>query len=107
MARASVITSTEIKTPANSDKVFFKKIAAAMASNGDVLKNIRNFVITTLKGRCKGFSKIIHSYGKDLHVTHGFLCIDDKVAIANAMKDPIFESFYMSHSGNWRMSDFD
>ena len=44
------------------------------------------------EARCKEVSHNIHSFWKDLHVKSGCLCVDERVAIPNSIKDAVIES---------------
>ena len=53
--------------------------------------------------RCKEVSTYIHSFWKDLHVKSGCLCVDQRVAIPNSIKEAVLESIHMTHPGSWGM----
>ena len=55
------------------------------------------------EARCKEVSPYIHSFWKDLHIKSGCLCVDERVAIPNLIKDAVLESIHMTHPGSWGM----
>ena len=55
------------------------------------------------EARCKEVSHYIHSFWKDLHVKSGCLCVDERVATPNSIKDAVLESIHMTHPGSWGM----
>ena len=53
------------------------------------------------EARCKEVSHYIHSFWNDLHVKSGCLCVDERVAIPNSIKDAVLELIHMTHPGSW------
>ena len=68
-----------------------------------MLKEIRDCVIQDDEARCKEVSTYIHSFWKDLHVKSGCLCVDERVAILNSIKEAVLESILMTHPSSWGM----
>ena len=85
----------------NLNQLFTKSFLAVLTSKDAVLREIRDCVIQDDKARCKEFSTFIHSFWKDLHVKSGCLCVDERVAIPNSVKDAVLESINMKHPGSW------
>ena len=67
------------------------------------MKEIRDCVLQDVEARCKEVSTYIHSFWKDLHVKSGCLCVDQRVAIPNSIKEAVLESIHMTHPGSWGM----
>ena len=67
------------------------------------MKEIRDCVLQDDEARCKEVSTYIHSFWKDLHVKSGCLCVDQRVAIPNSIKEAVLESIHMTHPGSWGM----
>ena len=87
----------------NLNQLFAKSFLAVFTSKDDVLKEIRDCVLDDDEARCKEVSTYIHSYWKDIHVKSGCLCVDERVAIPNLIKDAELESIHMTHPGSWGM----
>ena len=84
-------------------KVFSKGLIASLTSKDAVLKEVRDCIIRGDEERLKAFNPYLHSYWRDLHVTGGCVCMDEKVAIPNALKDALIEDLHASHPGSWGM----
>ena len=67
------------------------------------MKEIRDYVIQDDKARCKEVSPYVHSIWKDLLVKSGCLCVHERVAIPNSIKEAVLESIHMTHPGSWGM----
>ena len=87
----------------NLNKLFTKSFLAVLTSKDAVLKEIRDCVIQDDEARCKEVSPYIHSFWKDLHVKSGCLCVEQRVAIPNSIKEAVLESIHMTHPGSWGM----
>ena len=87
----------------NLNQLFTKSFLAVLTSKDAVLKEIRDCVLQDDGARCKEVSTYIHSFWKDLHVKSGCLCVDQRVAIPNSIKEAVLESIHMTHSGSWGM----
>ena len=87
----------------NLNQLFTKSFLAVLTSKDAVLKEIRDCVIQDDKARCKEISPYVHSFWKDLHVTSGCLCVDQRVPIPNSIKEAVLESIHMTHPGSWGM----
>ena len=68
-----------------------------------MLKEIQDCVIQDDEARCKEVNPYIHTLWKDLHVKFGYLCVDQRVAIPNSIKEAVLESIHMTHPGSWGM----
>ena len=88
----------------NPNQLFTKSFLAVLTSKDAVLKEIRDCVIQDDEARCKEVSTYIHSFWKDLHVKSGCLCVDDRVAIPNSIKEAVLESIHLTHPGSWGMT---
>ena len=84
-------------------KVFSKGLIASLTSKDAVLKEVRDCIIRGDEERLKALNTYLHSYWRDLHVTGGCVCMDEKVAIPNALKDALIEDLHASHPGSWGM----
>ena len=84
----------------NLNQLFTKSF---LTSKDAVLKEIRDCVLQDDEARCKEVSTYIHSFRKDLHVKSGCLCVDQRVAIPNSIKEAVLESIHMTHPGSWGM----
>ena len=87
----------------NLNQLFKKTFLAVPTSKDAVLKEIRDCVMQDVEARCKEVSANIHSFQKDLHVKSGSLCVDERVAIPNSIKNDVIESIHMTHPGSWGM----
>ena len=83
----------------NLNQLFTKSFLAVLTSKDAVLKEIRDCVFQDDEARCKD----VHSFWKDLHVKSGCLCVDQRVAIPNSIKEAVLESIHMTHPGSWGM----
>ena len=87
----------------NLNQLFTKSFLAVLTSKDAVLKEIRDSVIQEDEARCKEVSPYVHSFWKDLHVKSGCLCVDQRVAIPNSIKEVVLESIHMTQPGSWGM----
>ena len=87
----------------NPNQLFTKSFLAVLTSKDAVLKEIRDCVIQDDEARCKEVSPYVHSFWKDLHVKSGCLCVDQRVAIPNSIKEAVLESIHMTHPSSWGM----
>ena len=87
----------------NLNQLFTKSFLAVLTSKGAMLKEIRDCVIQNDGARCKEVSPFVYSFWKDLHVKSGCLCVDERVAIPNSIKEAVLESIHMTHPGSWGM----
>ena len=85
------------------NQLFTKFFLAVLTSKDAVLKEIRDCVIQDDEARCKEVSPYVHSFWKDLHVKSGCLCVDQRVAIPNSIKEAVLESIPMTNPGSWGM----
>ena len=84
-------------------KVFSKGLIASLTSKDAVLKEVRDCIIRGDEERLKALNRYLHSYWRDLHVTGGCVCMDEKVAIPNALKDALIDDLHASHPCRWGM----
>ena len=85
------------------NQLFTKSFLAVPTSKDAVLEQIRDCVIQDDEARCKEFSQYIHSFWKDLLVKSVCLCVEERVAIPNSIKEVLLESIHMTHTGSWGM----
>ena len=81
-------------------KVFKKGLIASLTSKDAVLKEVRDCIIRGDEERLKALNPYLRSYWRDLHVNSGCVCMDEKVAIPNALKDALIEDLHASHPGS-------
>ena len=86
-------------------KIFSSTLMASLTSKDAILKEIKDCVLTKNEDRCKQISPYIHSFWKDSHVKNGCVCIDDRIAIPNSIKDAYVEAIHATHTGSWGMTD--
>ena len=82
-------------------KIFSSTLMASLTSMDGILKEIRDCVLTDNEDRCRQISPYIHSFWKELHVKNGCVCIDDRIAIPNSIKDVYMEAIHAKHPGSW------
>ena len=87
----------------NLNQLFMKSFLAVLTSKDVVLKEIRDCVMQDDEARCKEVSLYIHSFWNDLHVKSGCLCVDERVAIPNSIKNAVVETIHRTHTGTWGM----
>ena len=80
-------------------KIFSSTLMASLTSKDAILNEIRDCVLTENEDRCRQMSPYIHSFWKDLHVKSGYVCIDDRIAIPNLIKDAYAEAINATHPG--------
>ena len=68
-----------------------------------MLQEIRDCVIQDVEARCKEVTSYVHSFWKDLHVKSGCLCVDQRVAVPNSIKEALLESIHMTYPGSLGM----
>ena len=84
-------------------KIFNKSLIASLTSKDAVLKEVRDFILTNNESRLKALNPYIHSYWMDLHIRSGCVCIDEKVAIPNVLREAMVDDIHSSHPGTWGM----
>ena len=87
----------------NLNQLFTKSFLAVLTSKDAVLKEIKDCVLQDDEARCKEVSSYIHSFWKYFHVRSGCLCVDERVAIPNSIKEAVVELLHMTHPGSWGM----
>ena len=85
------------------NKIISKSLIASLTSEDSVLKQIRDCILTNNESRLKALKPYIHSYWRDLYVRSGCVCIDEKVAIPNVLREALIDDFHASHPGTWGM----
>ena len=76
---------------------------ASLTSKDAVFKEVRDCIHTNNESRLKALNPYIHSYWRDLHVRFGCVCVDEKVAIPNVLREALIEDIHASHPGTWGM----
>ena len=84
-------------------KIFNKTLIASLTSKDAVLKEVRDCILTNNEARLKAINPYIHSYWRELHVRSGCVCIDEKVAIPNVLREALIDDIHASHPGTWGM----
>ena len=84
-------------------KIFNKSLIASLTSKDAVLKEVRDCILNNNESRLKALNPYIHSYWRDLHVRSGCVCIDEKVAIPNALREAMIDDIHSSQPGTWGM----
>ena len=80
-------------------KIYNKSLIASLTSNDAVLKEVRECILTNNESRLKTLNPYIHSHWRDLHVRSGCVCIDEKVAKTNVLREALTEDIHASHPG--------
>ena len=80
-------------------KIFNKSLIGSLTSKDAVLKEVRDCILTANESRLKALNTYIHSYWRDLHVRFGCVCIDEKVAIPNVLREAMIDDIHSSHPG--------
>ena len=86
-------------------KIFSSDLMASLTSKDAILKEIRDCVLKENEDRCRQMSPYIHSFWKDLLVKNGCVCIDDRIAIPNSIKEAYVKAIHAAHPGSWGMTD--
>ena len=84
-------------------KIFNKSLIASLTSKDAVLKEVRDCILTNNESRLKELNPYIHSYWRDLHVRSGCVCVDERVAIPNVLREALTDDIHASHPGAWGM----
>ena len=84
-------------------KIFNKSLIASLTGKDAVLKEIRGCILTNNERPLKSLNPYIHSHWRDLHVQSGCVCIDEKVAILNVLREALIGDIHASHPGTWGM----
>ena len=82
-------------------RLFNKGLIASLTSKDAGLKEVQDCIIRTHEERLKALNPYLHSYLRDLHVSSGCVCMDEKVAIPNALKDALIEDLHAIHPVSW------
>ena len=80
-------------------KTFNKSLIASLTSKDAVLKEVRDRILTNNESRLKAINPYIHSYWRDLHVRSGCVCVDERVAIPNVLREALIDDIHSSHPG--------
>ena len=84
-------------------KIFNKSLIASLTSKDAVLKEVRDCILTNNESRLKAINPYIHSYWRDLHVRSGCVCVDERVAIPNVLREALIDDIHSSQPGTWGM----
>ena len=87
----------------NLTQLFTKGFLAALTSKDAVLKEERDCILQNNAQRCKEVKPYLFSYWRDLHVSSGCVCVDERVAIPHSIQDAVIESLLLTHPGSWGM----
>ena len=71
----------------NLSNIFSSTLMANLISKDAILKEILDCILTDNEDRCRQISTYIHSFWRDLPVRNGCVCIDDRIAIHNSVKN--------------------
>ena len=85
------------------NKVFSKKFLAILTGKDAILKEVRDCVIRNDPDRLQEISPYLFSYWRDLSVKHGCVCLDERIAIPNSIKDAVLEDIHSTHPGSFAM----
>ena len=85
------------------NKKFSKSLIAYQTSKDAVLKEVRDCILTNNESCQKEFNPYIHFHWRDLDVRSGCVCIDEKVAIPNVLREALIEDIHTSQPGIWGM----
>ena len=80
-----------------------KSLIASLTSKDAVLKEVRDCILRNNESRLKALKPYIHSFWRDLHVRSGCVCIDEKVAIPNVLREAMTDDIHSSHPGTLGM----
>ena len=86
-------------------KIFSSTLMASLIIKDAILKEIRDCILTENEDRFKQISPYIHSFWKELLVKNGCVCVDDRIAVPQAIKDAYVEAIHATHPGTWGMTD--
>ena len=84
-------------------KIFRRKLLAILTGKDAILKEVRDCVIQDDPDRIREISPYLFSYGRDLSVKHGCVCLDERIAIPKAIKDAGLEDIHSAHPGSFAM----
>ena len=80
-------------------KVFSSTLMANLTTKDAILKEIRDCILTENEDRFNSISPYIHTFWKDMHVKNGCVCIDDRIAIPNSIKEAYVGAIHATHPG--------
>ena len=66
---------------------------------------VRDCGIIDNEDRCRQISPYIYSFWKHLNGKNGCVCVDDRIAIPNSIKDAYVKEIHATHPGGWGMLD--
>ena len=84
-------------------KIFNKSLIASLTAKDAVLKEVRDCILNNNESPLKALNPYILSHWRDLHVRSGCVCIDEKVAIPNVLREALTGDIHASHPGTWGM----
>ena len=80
---------------------------ASLTSKDAIAKEVRDCVNNGNEDRCRQISPYIHSYWKDLNMKNGCVCVNDRIAIPNSIKDAYVEAIHATHPRIWGDDRYD
>ena len=86
-------------------KIFSSTLMASLTTKDAILNEIRDCILTENEDRCKQISPYIHTFWKDMNVKNECLCMDDRIAIPNSIKEAYMEAIHATHPGSRGMTD--
>ena len=75
----------------------------SLTSKDALFKENRGYILKKNAARLKEINPYIHSYWQDLHVRSGCVCIDEKVAISDVLRETLTDETHASHPDAWGM----
>ena len=76
---------------------------AVLTSIDAVVKEVRDCILTNNESQGKAFNPCIHKYWRDFQFRSGCVCVDEKVAIPNVLREAMISDIHVSHQGTWVM----
>ena len=99
-------TADDLRLSETINRVFTKITLAILTVKDAIQKEARDCVIRKDEKRLKDISFYLHSYWRNMSVKHGCLCLDDRKAIPNAIKDALLEYIHSAHPGSFARLSF-
>ena len=100
-ATSAIDTAEDLRLTEMINRIFSKKLLAILTGKDAILKEVRDCIIRKVEERFKEVSPYIHSYRRDVSVKHMCLCINERIAIAKAVKDAVLEVIHSTHPGSF------
>ena len=83
--------------------VFSKSLITSITSKDAVLEEVRYCNLTNNEARLKESNPYIHSYWRDIHICVGCVCIHEKIAIPNVLREALIYNLNASRPVTWGM----